>query len=341
VAVGPNGHRLLVLRALGLGDLLTAIPALRALASAYPERERVLAAPGVLAPLVERIDSGLRVEPTGELEPLRPSAHAAALAVNLHGRGPQSHRLLGDAGAREFVWFEHPDVPESQGAPSWHRREHEVSRWCRLLSESGIPADPADLDIEAPPGEPPAAARGATLIHPGAASGARRWPAERFAGVAMHERSLGRAVAITGSASELPLARLIAERAGLGPDSVLAGRTGLADLMRAVAAADRVICGDTGVAHLATALRTPSIVLFGPTSPAEWGPPRERPWHRALWKGTAGDPHARSVDPGLLDVGVADVLDALEAIEVSEPPRTRGAARPHATARALRPAQRR
>ncbi len=339
MALGPDGHRLLILRALGLGDLLTAVPALRALASAYPERERVLAAPGVLAPLVERIDPGLRVEPTGELEPLPASVCDAGLAVNLHGRGPQSHRLLRDARAREFVWFENAEVPESQGAPAWRPRQHEVRRWCRLLSESGIPADPADLDIEPPPGEPPAAARGATLIHPGAASGARRWPAERFAAVARHERSQGRSVAITGSASELPLARLVAERAGLAPDSVLAGRTGLADLMRAVAAADCVICGDTGVAHLATALRTPSIVLFGPTSPAEWGPPKERPWHRAIWKGTAGDPHARSVDPGLLDVGVCDVLDALGAIEVSEPPRTRGAARAHATARAPRPAR--
>jgi ADP-heptose:LPS heptosyltransferase len=336
VAVGPDGDHLLILRALGLGDLLTAVPALRALASAYPDRERVLAAPAVLKPLVERIDSGLRVEATGELEPLPTSAHDAALAVNLHGRGPQSHRVLRDAGADEFVWFEHDEVPESEGAPAWRPGEHEVRRWCRLLSESGIAADPANLDIEAPPGEPPAAARRATLIHPGAASGARRWPAERFAAVAMHERSQGRSVAITGSASELPLARLVAERAGLASDSVLAGRTELTDLMRAVAAADRVICGDTGVAHLATALRTPSIILFGPTSPAQWGPPKERPWHRAIWKGAAGDPHARSVDPGLLDVGVGDVLDALGAIEVSEPPRYRGAARPHATARAPR-----
>jgi ADP-heptose:LPS heptosyltransferase len=336
VAVGPHRRPLLILRALGLGDLLTAVPALRALASAYPARDRVLAAPGVLAPLVERIDSGLRVEPTGELEPLPASAHDAALAVNLHGRGPQSHRLLRDAGAREFVWFEHAEIPESRGAPAWRPREHEVRRWSRLLNESGIPADPADLDIEAPPGEPPAAAKGATLIHPGAASRARRWPAKRFAAVAMHERSHGRSVAITGSASELRLAGLIAERAGLAPDSVLAGRTGLVDLMRAVAAAERVICGDTGVAHLATALGTPSIVLFGPTSPAEWGPPEERPWHRAIWKGAPGDPHAKSVDPGLLEVGVSDVLDALEATELSEPPQTRNAARPHATARVLR-----
>jgi ADP-heptose:LPS heptosyltransferase len=340
VALGPARHRLLILRALGLGDLLTAVPALRALARAYPEHERILAAPGVLAPLAEGIDPGVRVQSAGELEALPAHVHGATLAVNLHGRGPQSHRLLRDTGARQFVWFEHGDVAESRGAPVWHPREHEVRRWCRLLSESGIPADPADLDIEPPPGEPPAAARGATLIHPGAASGARRWPPERFVAVAVRERSLGRPVTITGSASELPLARRIAQRAELAPDSVLAGRTDLTDLMRAVAAADRVICGDTGVAHLATALGTPSIILFGPTSPAAWGPPAGRPWHRVLWKGATGDPHASSVDAGLLEVGVRDVLDALEAIEVSEPSRMRGPARAHAMAPAPLPVRR-
>jgi hypothetical protein len=56
-------------------------------------------------------------------------------------------------------------------------------------------------------------------------------------------------------------------------------------------------------------------VLFGPTSPAHWGPPADRPWHRTLWAGQVGDPHATAPDPGLLMIDVDDVCAALEALE--------------------------
>jgi uncharacterized protein YjbJ (UPF0337 family) len=65
------------------------------------------------------------------------------------------------------------------------------------------------------------------------------------------------------------------------------------------------------VAHLATAFGTPSVVLFGPTPPHEWGPPPDRPQHRALWAGERGDPHATRPDAGLLRIQVDDVIEAL------------------------------
>jgi ADP-heptose:LPS heptosyltransferase len=303
-------------RDLGLGDLLTAIPALRALARAFPAHRRVLVAPSALAPLLALARTGfeLAAEP-----PPQPD-----VAVNLHGRGPQSHARLLETEPRRLVAFACAAHP----GPRWRPGEHEVVRWCRLLEESGIPADPGDLDLAL---APPAAAN-ATVIHPGAASAARRWPAERWGAVARAEAADGGEVVVTGSAHERGLAERVA--AGVPRATVLAGRTGLAELTTTVAQARRVLCGDTGVAHLATALGTPSVVLFGPTPPSEWGPPPDRPRHTVLWAGRRGDPHAATPDPGLLEIQVADVLAAVRAHwpkATSSPARTAAPTAVHAT----------
>jgi ADP-heptose:LPS heptosyltransferase len=303
---------LVAYRALGLGDFLTGVPALRALARAFPEHRRVLAAPRAIAPLAALSGAVDAVADTAPLAPLPPALRAADVAVNLHGRGPESHRVLLDAAPRRLLAFARPDTwPRG---PRWLAGEHEVARWCRMLADHDIEADPAALDLPAPAMAPPAGAAGATLIHPGAASGARRWPRERWAAVARAERSAGRPVVVTGSARERATALAVARDAGLPERAVLAGATDLEGLAATVAAAGRVACGDTGIAHLAVAMGTPSVVLFGPTPPAEWGPPPERPWHRALWAGRLGDPHADAPDPGLLEIGVADVVRALAGL---------------------------
>ena len=318
-AEGDGRPLLVVLRALGLGDFLTSVPALRALADAYPDHRRVLAAPRLLAPLADLTGAVDDVVNAAPLAPLDPSLHDAGVAVNLHGKGPQSHRVLLAAGPRRMVSYANPDVPESADGPPWRAGEHEVHRWCRLLEAHGIPADPNRLDISPPPGPVPDAARGATLIHPGAASASRRWPADRWSAVARSEVERGRAVVVTGGPGELDVAWLVAREAGLPGSAVYAGRTGLTELAAVVAVAGRVVCGDTGVAHLATALCAPSVVLFGPTSPAEWGPPPERFWHRALWAGKKGDPHGDCPAPGLLEIGVADVVAALARLPEAAP----------------------
>lgn len=80
-----------MLRALGLGDLLTSVPALAALADAFPDHRRVLAAPSALGPLARLSGAVDEVVGSAPLAPLDRSLHGAAVAVNLHGRGPQSH----------------------------------------------------------------------------------------------------------------------------------------------------------------------------------------------------------------------------------------------------------
>lgn len=300
---------LLVLRALGLGDLLTAVPALRALARAFVEHRRLLAVPAALAPLARLTGAVDDVVATDALGPL-PRRLRPEVAVNLHGRGPQSHAVLLDLRPARLIAFAHPEVRASAGLPAWRAGEHEVARWCRLLGECGIPADPGDLGMSVP-GPLPAEARGATIIHPGAGSPARCWPAERWAAVARAERAAGRRVIVSGGPGERALAIRVASAAGVPLQAVVAGRADALGLARLVAAAGRVLSSDTGIAHLATALGTPSVVLFGPTPPSLWGPPADRVCHRVLWAGRVGPSWGAEPDPGLLAITVDDVLEAL------------------------------
>jgi ADP-heptose:LPS heptosyltransferase len=315
--------RILVLRALGLGDLLTAVPALRGLRAEFPQAEITLAAPEWLADAVERIEAVDRLLPAEALAPI--GFEKPDLAVNLHGRGPQSvERLvetgpralityggLGEASAGRLVGGGRQDASEGRGqaggdrkaapddgrqverllAVEWPEDRHEILRWCDLLQRTGIRCDPDDFRLR-PVGE----RTGRIVIHPGASTGARRWPAGRYAAVA---RALGDDVVVTAGPGEQDLARQITPNPFTGT---------LSELMDLVATARLVICGDTGVAHVATAYRTPSVLLFGPVSPHLWGP-RHGP-HRVLWHGGTGNTFAGEPDPGLLKITTEEVLDA-------------------------------
>jgi ADP-heptose:LPS heptosyltransferase len=301
--------RIVALRALGLGDLLTGIPALRGLRSAFGGARITLAAPAGLGPLAALSGAVDEIADTAPLRPLPPGLRGADLAVNLHGRGPQSTRLLLATGPGRLIAFGHPSMAQTRGMPEWLADEHEVNRWCRLLTESGIPADPRDLLLDRPAWPSPGPA-GAVIIHPGAASGARRWPAGRWAEVARAlQRLTRRPIVLTGILSERAVARQIAEMAGLGRKAVLAGRTDLTALAALAADAALVLSGDTGMAHLAAAFARPAVTLAGPVPPRRWGPP-PRPWHRVLWAGLEDDPHAARPGPGLLALQPDDVIAA-------------------------------
>jgi ADP-heptose:LPS heptosyltransferase len=320
----------LVLRALGLGDLLTAVPALRGIRRAFPDDHVVLATPAALAALAYATGAVDEVLPASGLAPLdfaltrdndfaltrdkaftHDNAFIPDIAVNLHGRGPQSHRLLAELTPGRLLGFRCPEAGYSDG-PRWVPGEYEVARWCRMLAGHGIEACPGDLGLPAPASLRP----GCVVVHPGAAHPRRRWPAERFALVAAALANMGEDVVISGSSAEARRAREVADRAGLPRTAVLAGCTDVLALAGLVAAARLVICGDTGVAHLATAFATPSVVLFGPVSPAEWGPPPGRPQHVALWSPGA-DGHVTGAGDGAVDDGAVDrVLLATGAEDV-------------------------
>ncbi|MEV7796323.1 glycosyltransferase family 9 protein [Streptomyces sp. NPDC087512] len=320
---GPEGReararpRVLVLRALGLGDLLAGVPALRALRRAYPEHEIVLATPAELAPVVAVTGAVDRVLPAAEPGRAVPRALGwtgppPEVAVDLHGNGPPSHRLLTRLRPGKLLAFAHPDTPEVEGPP-WYPEEHERDRWCRLLTAYGIDADPADLLLPRPAG--PSPAPGAIVLHPGAGAPSRCWPVERYAAVAGALRERGRRVVVTGGADESDLVARLAKLADLPDTDVFAGGLPYDRLSALVAGARAVVSGDTGIAHLAVAHAAPTVTLFGPVPPSRWGPP-DHPRHRALWHpGPDGDPHGHETDPALLRIGTDDVLTALDALD--------------------------
>lgn len=299
---------LLVLRALALGDLLVAVPALRALRRAHPGHRVLLATAGSLAPLAlasGAVDEVLPVTSPADL-PTSPSG-PPDVAVNLHGAGPQSHRALDATRPSHRIGFRCAGVDGWTGptyAEAFARHPHERALWCALLEHHGIPADPDDLRLP-----PPGLGAPVIVVHPGAAFGAKRWPAGRFAAVA---RSLERRapVVLTGTAPERELALEVAAAAGLPAERVLAGRTSLTELCTVVAGAVLVVCGDTGVAHVASAYGTPSVVLFGPVGPGRWGPPPGP--HRSLTHAELrrGDRFGEEPDPALTAIGIDEVLAA-------------------------------
>jgi ADP-heptose:LPS heptosyltransferase len=299
---------ILVLRALGVGDLATAVPALRGLRAASPDEEIVLAAPAWLAPLVRLIGGVDRLIDVPDLDGPAPALRPA-VAVNLHGRGPQSHRLLRATAPDRLLAFACAGFPDG---PQWTAGEHEVRRWCRLLWWYGIPADPTGLALSRPASD--GVPVGATVIHAGAKAPERRWPPDRFATVARALAARGHRVVVTGNAIERPAAVRIAAMAGLSETRVLAGTTDLGTFAALIAHARLLIGGDTGAGHLATAFGTPSVLLFGPVPPAEWGPPPERPRHRALWAGPRPPGVPGEVDPALADLTPARVLHAANQV---------------------------
>lgn len=302
----------LALRALKLGDLLVAVPALKAMRRALPEHRLLLATSAWLAPLLPLVPGLDGLVPAKGLDALLPFPPGAVdVAANLHGNGPESRAIVDALGARRTVQHALPGGP---GLP-WLDGILERERWVRLTGAFGMPGDADDVGLDRPPA--PSAAPGAVVVHVGAFYGSRQWPAGRFAAVARTLADSGREVVFSGSASERPRALEVARLGGFDEETVLAGRIELDGFAALVADAALVVTADTGAAHLASAYRIPSVVIFGPAPPEEWGPPASGP-HRVLTHAElrVGDTFGSEPDPALLAVTVDEVLDAIAGLPV-------------------------
>ncbi|MBT2547143.1 glycosyltransferase family 9 protein [Arthrobacter sp. ISL-65] len=302
---------LLVLRALKLGDLLVAVPALRALRRAYPEHRMLYAAQDWLEDALALV-GGYDLLPTHGLDvPIPIEAGKVDVAVNLHGSGPESEARLAAVRPRTIVGHRTSARP----GPAWLEEIHERERWTRLLQWHGIEAEPDDFRLLPP--AVPSPCPGATVLHVGAAYGSRLWPEDRFAEVARTLSEDGHRVVFTGSSAERRRALDVARLAGLPENHVLAGRLRLAEFMAAIAESRLVVSADTGAAHLASAYSRPSVVLFGPAPAEVWGPPPGP--HIVLTDAQVrrGDTFAATPDPALLAVSVEDVLAAVGQLRLA------------------------
>jgi ADP-heptose:LPS heptosyltransferase len=291
-------NRILVLRGAGMGDLLTALPTFRAIRRNFPDAWITAAVPRPFERLIAHTcDEVMDVQAAASvrgLDNLGRVPQQIDLAINLHGRGPESHRALLRLQPRRLVAFAHPDI-DIEGPP-WIEGQHEVDRWCDLVNMTlHLDADPDDLHLTMP-----SMHRDERLIviHPGASAPEKEWPWERFAEVARRFRDEGNLVTLTGDARDRARVENIRAAADLPIGSALAGLTDIDALMSVVSRAGLLISGDTGVGHLATALGTPSVLLFGASDPGTWGP--------------RSGPHTVVRRSDMRDIDVPSVLNACQ-----------------------------
>jgi ADP-heptose:LPS heptosyltransferase len=315
IDVVPRRGRVLVFRALpGIGDLLCAVPAIRALRRARPDVDVTLVTLPVTVGLAERyphlIDHVVPFPGFPGLPDRRPAvrelpAFLAALqaqrfdlAIQLHGSGELTNEIVTLFGARHIASFHRSGArpPEPSRSLVWHEEESEIRRWLRLMAHLGWPS--ADISLELPLaadaaaqlraalGDVPTPPRPYAVVHPGASVAARRWPVTGFADVERRPRDARLPVVLTGGRAERVLTAEVRRLAGADGVIDLAGATSLDALGRLIEDASVVVTNDTGVSHIAAAMGTPSVVLFPATSPARWAP-LDTARHRAIRHGSA------------------------------------------------------
>lgn len=306
--IGNGGERfedvreIAVLRGGGLGDLMFALPAIEALAAAYPDARITLlgtpAAPVLLTGRTTAVHAheelpvapGIREPTTGTLgtpgTPTDDDDAAAAvddflarlhgrfdLAVQLHGGGRNSNPFLLRLGARHTVGAATEDAEVLERWVRYVYYQHEVLRALEVVSLAG--AVPVALDPRIHVEDAERRAVRARLgvsgpgrlvaMHPGATDPRRRWSPERFATVALARLQVGDDVVLVGDATDVPAAAAIREAIPTQLDHHLHDLTDalpLAELPAVLAAADVVVGDDSGPRHVAVAVGTPTVGVF-------------------------------------------------------------------------------
>ena len=305
---GASPDRVAILRALALGDLLCAVPTLRALRHAWPKAEMVLIGLPWARQFVRRFArylDGFREFPgypgLPEREPDVAQIPAFLthmqrehfdLAIQLHGSGSFVNSLTVLLGAPRCAGFfvQGEYCPDSKMFAPWPQTGLEIHRLQSLAAHLGIPSRGDELEFplsgddfrelaQLPHASDLVPGR-YVCVHPGASAADRRWPVENFAAVADALAAGGRQIVLTGVESERALTAAV-RRAMRRPAIDLAGETTLGSLGALVSRAALLVGNDTGVSHVAAALRTPSVVISTGDNPARWAPINQA-LHRVL-----------------------------------------------------------
>lgn len=299
--------RIGVFRALVLGDMLCAVPALRAVKGAWPHAELTLVGLPWARELAQRLTMVDRFiefpgypglpETIADLAALpdflrRMQDEAFDLLLQMHGSGTITNPLIAACGARHAAGFIEPGgfAPEPALFTPWPQQGHEIERLLALVDHLGIPRCGSALEfplndtdrIELASLWPGAyAGQPYVCLHAGAQLASRRWPAERFAAVADALAERGFSVVLTGTAGEAALASQV-EHAMARPAVNLAGKTSLWTLGALIERARLLVCNDTGVSHIAAALGTRSVVVSCGADVTRWSP-LNHARHQVLW----------------------------------------------------------
>ena len=173
----------------------------------------------------------------------------------------------------------------------YEKDRYEADALCGLLAPLGITAHADRLAYGIAPEERQAAddylkaagvdsTRPLGLIAPGSGWSGKNWLPERFNAIAEHlMHARGCQVAWVGSRAEAGLLP-----SNLGPAFNWMGKTPLPLLAAVMARAHVFIGNDGGLLHLAAAVDVPTVSIWGPTSPGKWGP--KGPRHRQIRKVT-------------------------------------------------------
>lgn len=288
-----------IFRALQLGDMLCAIPAIRAFKTAYPQTAITLIGLPWAKDFVERYPAyfsdfipfpgfpGLPEQPYSAdlFIPYlkRMKKEAFDLIIQMQGNGLITNPLVEMFEADRVAGYCGKGLycPDENSFMSYPEDVPEIKRHLLLMSFLGAAPQGDHLEFPVLPreetayaalaGEVPLKPQQYVCVHPGARDMKRRWSSDKFAAVANEIADRGYQIVFTGTIQEAGVVEEVLQHMRF-PVLNLAGRTSLGVLALLIKNARMLLSNDTGVSHVATAMKTPSVVIFQTSDPARWAP---------------------------------------------------------------------